>query len=167
MINTRNVQLDARFHLPFSDLRSDQYSLCCCEIEPKICPKWAGFHHNSTTIGPIANRRIGDERTRQTAYLTYRLCRDTMRTAILNWRKKCWPLRSGFCAETWCNSPVPGWNRTRNRTGNLDPLLTLIITQYLDYLALDNESDVLVVPMRVYNLVHGLPWFHKRNLDVS
>ena len=27
--------------------------------------------------------------------------------------------------ETCCNGPVPGWNRTRNRTGNLDPLLTL------------------------------------------
>ena len=27
--------------------------------------------------------------------------------------------------ETRCNGPVPGWNRTRNRTGNLDPLLTL------------------------------------------
>ena len=27
--------------------------------------------------------------------------------------------------ETRCNCPVPGWNRTRNRTGNLDPLLTL------------------------------------------
>jgi len=27
--------------------------------------------------------------------------------------------------ETRCNGSVPGWNRTRNRPGNLDPLLTL------------------------------------------
>jgi len=30
--------------------------------------------------------------------------------------------------ETRCNGPVPGWNRTRNRTGNLDPLLTLVLS---------------------------------------
>jgi len=28
--------------------------------------------------------------------------------------------------ETRCNGSVPGRNRTRNRTGNLDPLLTLV-----------------------------------------
>ena len=28
--------------------------------------------------------------------------------------------------ETRCNGSVPGWNRTRNRPGNLDPLLTLV-----------------------------------------
>jgi len=28
--------------------------------------------------------------------------------------------------ETRCNGSVPGWNRTRNQPGNLDPLLTLV-----------------------------------------
>jgi hypothetical protein len=30
-----------------------------------------------------------------------------------------------WCGTTRCHGPVPGRNRTRNRTGNLDPLLTL------------------------------------------
>jgi hypothetical protein len=30
--------------------------------------------------------------------------------------------------ETRCNSPVPGRNRTRNRTAHLDPFLTLTST---------------------------------------
>jgi len=84
MIYTRNVQIDALIHLPFSDLRWDQYSLSRFDIKPKITPKWPGFHRDSMAIGPIANRRIGDERGHQTAYFTYRLCRDTMRTPILN-----------------------------------------------------------------------------------
>jgi len=29
--------------------------------------------------------------------------------------------------ETRCNGSVPGWNRSRNRPGNLDPLLTLVL----------------------------------------
>ena len=125
MIYTWNVQIDALFHLLFSDLWSDQYSLSRCEIKPKITPKGPGFHRDPMTIGPIANRRTGDERGHQSAYFTYRLCPDTIRTQILNWSKKCWLLRSGFCVETRCNSLVPGWNQTRNRPGNLDPLLTL------------------------------------------
>jgi hypothetical protein len=42
-----------------------------------------------------------------------------------------------------------------------------IAIQNLDYLALVNESDVLVVPMRTYNLEFGLPWFNKRNPDID
>ena len=95
------------------------------EIKLKITPKWPGFHRYSTTIGPIANRRMWDKRGHQTAYFTYRLCHDTMRTPILNWSKICWLLTSGFCLETSWNGPVPGRNRTRNWTRNLDPLLTL------------------------------------------
>jgi hypothetical protein len=30
--------------------------------------------------------------------------------------------------ETCCNGPVPGRNRTRNRTAHLEPLLTLLIS---------------------------------------
>jgi len=121
-----NVQMDALFYLPFSDLQSDQYLSSRFEIQPNITPTWPGFHRDSTTIDPIANRRMGDERGHQTAYFTYKLHLDTMSTPILNWRKKCWLLRSVICVETHCNGPVPDQNRTWNQTGNFDPLLTLI-----------------------------------------
>jgi len=42
-----------------------------------------------------------------------------------------------------------------------DSRKTRITIQYLDYLAPDNESDVLVIQMSAYDLVLGLPWFHK------
>ena len=29
------------------------------------------------------------------------------------------------------------------------------------------QPDVLVMPMRAYNLVCGLPWFHKQNPDID
>jgi hypothetical protein len=44
---------------------------------------------------------------------------------------------------------------------------TRITVQYLDYLAPVYKSVVLVVPMRAYDLVRGLPWFHKQNLDID
>ena len=56
-----------------------------------------------------------------------------MRTAILNCRKKCWLLISGFYVETHCKGPIPGWNQTRNQTGNLDPLLTLTTLLWYAY----------------------------------
>jgi len=115
-------------HLPFSDLQSDQYSLSRYDIKLNITLKWPGFHHDSRTIDPIANQRMGDQRGHKTAYFTYRLCRDTMRTPILNWSNKCCLLRRRYCVETCRNGSVPGWNRTRNRPGNLDPLLTLALT---------------------------------------
>jgi len=43
---------------------------------------------------------------------------------------------------TRCNGPVPGWNRTRNRTGNLDPLLTLSQTALLQFEVLPDLSQV-------------------------
>jgi hypothetical protein len=44
---------------------------------------------------------------------------------------------------------------------------TRITIQYLDYLAPVNESDMLLVPMRAYDLVLDLPWFHLRNPDIT
>ena len=44
-----------------------------------------------------------------------------------------------------------------------DSRKTQITVQYLDYLALVDRSDVLVVPMRAYDLVLGLPWLPKPN----
>jgi hypothetical protein len=48
-----------------------------------------------------------------------------------------------------------------------DSRKTRITVQYLDYPAPVNKSDVLVMPMRAYDLVRGLPWFHKQNLDID
>jgi len=115
-----NVWIDALSRLPFSDLQSDQYGLSRFEIKPNITPKRSGFHRDSTTIDPIGNRRQGDERGHLTAYCTYRICHDTMRTPIVNCSKKCWLLRSGFCVETRGSSPEP------NR--NLDLLHTLSVS---------------------------------------
>jgi hypothetical protein len=39
--------------------------------------------------------------------------------------------------------------------------------QYMEDLAPVQESDVLVVPMRDYDLVLGLPWFLFRKPDVN
>jgi len=55
-------------------------------------------------------------------------------------RRKMWGCNAGFLVvkpaksqwpgfvfgKTRCNGPVPGWHRTQNHTGNLDPLLTLV-----------------------------------------
>jgi len=48
-----------------------------------------------------------------------------------------------------------------------DSRKTWITVQYLDHHTLVVESDVLVVPMRAYNPVLGLPWLQKRNPDIN
>jgi len=158
-INMWNVQIDDLFHLPFSDLRSDQYSLCCFEIKPNITPKWLGFHRDSATIDPIANRGRGDERGHQTAYFTYRLCRDTMSTPILIWSKKWWLLRRGFRVGTRCNSPVPGQNWNKNRTGNFDLSLILEITDWSHQQVETHskDADPSNVPRDIFAIIpHGV-----------
>jgi len=44
---------------------------------------------------------------------------------------------------------------------------TTFTVQYMEHLSPVQESEVLVVPMRAYNLVLGLPWFQSRNPDVD
>jgi hypothetical protein len=44
---------------------------------------------------------------------------------------------------------------------------TWITVQYLDYLAPVDRSDVVVLPMRDYDLVQSLPWFPKQYLDID
>jgi len=39
--------------------------------------------------------------------------------------------------------------------------------QYIEHLSPVQESEVLVVPMRAYDFVLGLPWFQSRNPDVD
>jgi len=41
------------------------------------------------------------------------------------------------------------------------------MVQYMERLSPVQESEVLVVSMRAYNLVLGLPWFQSRNPDVD
>jgi len=44
---------------------------------------------------------------------------------------------------------------------------TMFTVQYMEHLSPVQESEVLVVPMRAYDLVLGLPWFQSRNPDVD
>ena len=48
-----------------------------------------------------------------------------------------------------------------------DSRKTRITVQCVDYLAPVDRSDVLVVPMRAYDLLLGLPWFPKQNPDID
>jgi hypothetical protein len=134
------VHIDALFHLRFSDLWSDQYSLSHCEIEPKINPNGPGFHRYSMTNDSIANRRMEDERRHETAFFSYRLCCDMMTTAIPNCSKKCWQLRSWLCVETRDNGLDPVGIRTWNWSGSLDPLLTPLSR-------LNNHQCDMVLPL--------------------
>jgi len=47
-----------------------------------------------------------------------------------------------------------------------DSRKTTIAVQYLKHLAPVDESEVLVVPIKEYDLVPGLPWFRARNLEI-
>jgi hypothetical protein len=44
---------------------------------------------------------------------------------------------------------------------------TTFTVQYIEHLSPVQELEVLVVPMRAYDLVLGLPWFQSRNPDVE
>jgi len=48
-----------------------------------------------------------------------------------------------------------------------DSRKTRITVQCVDYLAPADRSDVLVVPMRAYDSVLGLPWFPKQNPHID
>jgi hypothetical protein len=44
---------------------------------------------------------------------------------------------------------------------------TTFTVQYMEHLSPVQDSEVLVVPMRAYDLALGLPWFPSRNPDVD
>jgi hypothetical protein len=44
---------------------------------------------------------------------------------------------------------------------------TAFTVQYMEHLAPVEQLEVLVLPMRAYDLVLGLPWFQSRNPDVD
>jgi len=125
------MQVDALFHLLFSDLRLDQYSLSHIE-KPVILPRFQPlFHSDSTNINLIANLRMGDEIGHQSANFMYRSCCDTIRIQILNWSQRC-RIRK---MEPWSSSKpspnpvgIPAFRVTTHtglQPGNPEPLLTL------------------------------------------
>jgi len=48
-----------------------------------------------------------------------------------------------------------------------DSWKTPITVQWVDYLTPVDRSDMLVMPMRAYDSVLGLPWFPKQNPDID
>jgi len=48
-----------------------------------------------------------------------------------------------------------------------DSQKTMISAQYFDHLAPVDEPEVLVVPIKAYDLVLGLPWFRARNPEID
>ena len=48
-----------------------------------------------------------------------------------------------------------------------DSRKTSITVQYMEHLAPVTEPEVLVVPMRAYDLVLRLPWFRARNPEID
>jgi hypothetical protein len=62
----------------------------------------SGFPCDSTTIDPIAIWRLRDETGHHTASFTYRLCRDLIRTPILNWSNQI----VMFEGLVWCGIPL-------------------------------------------------------------
>jgi len=42
-----------------------------------------------------------------------------------------------------------------------------LLVQYFEHLKLVDESEVVVVPIKAYDLVLGLPWFKARNLEID
>jgi len=51
--------------------------------------------------------------------------------------------------ETLCNGLVPGWNRTRNRPGNLEPLLTLAMSHRSDLFACSSIANIWQHKIRI------------------
>jgi len=66
----------------------------------------------------------------------------------------------------------PAYVTTRGLNGHVmahvsESRKTTFTVQYMEHLSPVQESEVLVVPMRAYDLVLGLPWFQSRNPDVD
>jgi hypothetical protein len=126
---------------------------------------WRVFDRDSTDTCWIANMKAGGERATKTAQSTYWSCCDTIRTQILNCRKKCWLLRSGFGVETRCNCSVLGWNRTGNWPGNLDPLLTLNTLHASSWKWASTERQRFLVMYHGYSGGRQVPHCHKLIID--
>jgi len=89
MVSTYIVQFYPLFHLPLSDLRSDQYWLSCCWKPANLAENMVLFHSDFTNIGQITNLKAGGERAHETAQFTYWPYHNTIITQILNWSQRC------------------------------------------------------------------------------
>jgi len=111
MIYSSMMQFWMLFHLPVSNLYSNQYSLSCSQTTPNIghfCSDWKN-------IDRIANWRLGDEWASRTAYSRDISYCDTIRTQILNWSSS-----SVFAKMRLCSMINPGnkqWLEVRFRLG--------------------------------------------------
>jgi len=118
MIYTWNVQIDDLFHLPFSDLRSDQYSLSRCEIKLKITANDRVF---IATPWQFVRLQIGEQEMKEgiklhISHIDYVTIQSELKYLIAARNVDFWG--AGF---VW--KPVA---TVRNRTSHLDPLLTLL-----------------------------------------
>jgi hypothetical protein len=78
------VQFLPLFHIPHSDLRSDNYLSSCYQKPANLAYNLHLFHSHSTNISQIANLIAGGERAHQLGQSAYSSCHDTIRTQILN-----------------------------------------------------------------------------------
>jgi len=95
MINTQIVQFYPLFHLPLSDLRSDQYSWSCYWKPAKFAENLPLFHSYSTYISQIVNLDCWGENAHKTAQCAYLSCHDTIRTQNLNSSQSRWNFKAG------------------------------------------------------------------------
>jgi hypothetical protein len=83
------MQLNAVFHLPFTELQLEQLMWSRDGDTVIVACVSAQFQINSMNTDPIANQGTGDEIGHQSAHFTYRSCRDTIRIQILIWSQSC------------------------------------------------------------------------------
>ena len=83
------MQFYELFHLPLSNMRSDEYSWSRDRKPANVAYKWHFFDIHSTNISQIANLNAAGERAPNSAHSMYWSCHSTIRTHILNWSQSC------------------------------------------------------------------------------
>jgi len=79
------VQFLPLFHLPHSDLRSDQYWSSRNRKPANAAYNLPLFHSHSMNVNRIAILDAGGERAPKTTQSAYSSCHDPIRTHTLNW----------------------------------------------------------------------------------
>jgi hypothetical protein len=92
----------------------------------EISQKWRLVHRESTNIDTISNCRARDESAAETVQSTYRLCRDTITTQIINSSEISYHVRCRVHVKTDSNDPVPGRKQIPNQSWNLDLFVTQV-----------------------------------------
>ena len=101
------MQNDELFHLQYSDLQSNSYSLSGCEKRANSKPNSQVFDRNSMNIGRIAYLKAGGEWACKTAQSMYWSRHNMIRTQILNWSQSCEVRMLGFWWKNWPNCKGP------------------------------------------------------------